>query len=68
MSHVVSNLFGGGAQEKLLKKQQRDLAAAEAGQQALNQGGRGLLAYVGDQATNLGGGLRDLLRSFGGLS
>jgi hypothetical protein len=54
---VVKNLFGGGEQEKLLKKQQRELRAVEAGQKAVRQGGRGLLAYVDEELPKaLGGG------------
>ena len=55
MSGIVKGLFGSNDQEKLIKKQQRDLAATEAGQKALREGGRGLLAYTDDDPGTLGG-------------
>jgi hypothetical protein len=56
VSKVVGGLFGSSDQEKALKKQQRELRAVEAGQKAVRQGGRGLLAYVDeDLSTALGG-------------
>ena len=58
---AIKNLFGGGAQDKLVKQQQKQLAeqersldAVEAGQRKLRTGGRGLLAFIDEQ---LGGAL-----------
>jgi hypothetical protein len=74
VSKVVKGLFGSSDQEKLLKKQQRELRAVEAGQQAARQGGRGLLAYVdeelpkalgGAEAEKFGFGLTKKLRGAG---
>lgn len=59
MVKAVKGLFGGETrQDKLLKQQQRELKAVEAGQQRLTQGGRGLLAFIDDDQSggkNLGG-------------
>ncbi len=65
---VVGGLFGGSSdQEKALKKQSRDVAAAERGQKALREGGRGLLAFVDDDPGTLGGiRSRGLRRTLGG--
>jgi hypothetical protein len=66
MVDFVKGLFGSSDQEKLLKKQSRDLAAAEAGQRTLREGGRGLLAYIDDDPGTLGGNRnRGLLRTLG---
>jgi hypothetical protein len=56
---VVKGLFGGGSQDKLLRQQQRELDAVEAGQRRLREGGRGLLAYIDEElgsAFGSGGG------------
>jgi len=64
---TIKGLFGSSDQEKLIKKQQRELAATEAGQKALREGGRGLLAFTDDDPGTLGGNrARGLLRTFGG--
>jgi len=69
MSKLVSSIFGGGSQEKLLKRQQRELDATEAGQRRLREGGRGLLAFIDEELGGaLGSGSRQgrQARTFGG--
>jgi hypothetical protein len=74
---LVRSIFGGDSaskkQERLLRKQEADLKAAEAGQRRLREGGRGLLAFVEDEDDGTGGGglvqaVRRTFRTFGGLS
>jgi hypothetical protein len=67
MVDVVKGLFGSSDQEKLLKRQNRELRAAEAGQRTLREGGRGLLAYIEDELGTLGGNrTRGLVKTLGG--
>lgn len=55
MVKAVKGLFGSSDQEKLLRKQQRDLRATEEGQRRVREGGRGLLAFIDDElASNFG--------------
>ncbi len=65
MSRLVNSIFGGGEQEKLLKRQQRDQAAVEAGQQRLREGGRGLLSFIDEELNSSLGGF---VRKRGGLA
>lgn len=68
MGGLVKGLFGSSSQDKLIRKQQKDLEATEAGQQRLREGGRGLLAYIDDDLGGLLGGRRPrgLLSMLGG--
>lgn len=80
MTGLVQGIFGGDKaskrQERLLRQQEADLKAVEAGQRRLREGGRGLLAYIDgseeeDDSSAGGKGLIALARAarkFGGLS
>ena len=82
MVGAVKSLFGGDnaskRQERMLRKQEADLAATEAGQRRLREGGRGLLAFVDEEiggllggmagGTTAGGGGSKFFRRLGGLS
>lgn len=56
MANAVKSLFGIDDQQKALRRQQRELAAVEAGQRRLREGGRGLLAFVDDELSGTLGG------------
>jgi hypothetical protein len=80
LTGVVKGLFGGDSaskrQERLLRKQEADLKAVEAGQKKVRDGGKGLLAFLDDEEGAALGGLAagsakfgDMARRlFGGLS
>jgi hypothetical protein len=76
---LVQGIFGGDKaskrQERLLRQQEADLKAVEAGQRRLREGGRGLLAYIDgtEEEDDSSGGkgfvaLARAARKFGGLS
>jgi hypothetical protein len=77
---LVKGIFGGDSasrrQERLLRQQEAELKAVEAGQRRLREGGRGLLAYIDgeeEEDNSSGGGkgfiaLARAARKFGGLS
>jgi hypothetical protein len=69
MSGIVKGIFGGGSQEKALRRQQRELDAVEAGQRRLREGGRGLLAFIEEELGKSFGGSEGgsgTPRTFGG--
>ncbi len=79
MSGVVKGLFGGDSaskrQERLLRQQEADLKAVEAGQKRVREGGRGLLAFLDDDeeapaagTTGRQGFAARVAKLFGGLS
>jgi len=76
---LVKGIFGGDKaskrQERLLRQQEAELKAVEAGQRRLREGGRGLLAYIdGEEEDDSSAGgkgfvaLARAARKFGGLS
>jgi hypothetical protein len=76
---LVQGIFGGDKaskrQERLLRQQEAELKAVEAGQRRLREGGRGLLAYIdGEEEDDSSAGgkgfvaLARAARKFGGLS
>ena len=79
MTGLVKGIFGGDSasrrQERLLRQQEAELKAVEAGQRRLREGGRGLLAYIdGEEEDDSSAGgkgfvaLARAARKFGGLS
>jgi hypothetical protein len=67
MANAVKGLFGPSdaekAQQRQIREQRRKQDRVEAGQVALREGGRGLLAFVDDELTGLFGGRRTRRKS-----